>query len=59
MQPLQGLLCFLGRHDRSGRSVLHVRGTFVATCRGCGKPMIRDAEGWRVQTAEEIEAMKP
>ena len=53
MQPLQPLFCLVGRHYRSGRTVRQVRGEFVASCRGCGKPMIRDLDGWRLQRPDE------
>lgn len=46
MHLFQLFYCALGRHVRSRGHAREEGGTFHSECRGCGKPMVRTAQGW-------------
>ena len=56
MHLLQSVACLFGRHARGPRSKVWNDGRYYRSiCPGCGKPMLRDMNGWRPLTKEERE----
>ncbi|MES2339507.1 MAG: hypothetical protein V4537_15555 [Pseudomonadota bacterium] len=43
----------MGRHARSGSSIVRLGGTTRSICRHCGTAMIKQDGGWRVATADD------
>jgi hypothetical protein len=55
MHLIQLFYCAFGKHVRS-RGHAHQDGAvFRSRCRGCGKPMVRTASGWRVDNDPSLE----
>jgi hypothetical protein len=58
MHVMQRILCLFGYHRRSRGAARHYPDVVRSVCRGCGTPMIRDVDGWRVDR-DPIPAMAP
>ena len=50
MNLIQRLYCAFGTHVRSRGQARQEGSVFRSHCRGCGKPMVRTATGWVVET---------
>ncbi len=48
MKLLQPLLCLFGKHHRSRREAWDDGRVLRSTCEGCGRPMIRTFDGWKL-----------
>jgi len=49
------LACRLGRHRRSRSRAWHDAVTWRSYCSGCGQPMIKDYEHWRLLRPDEMQ----
>ena len=49
MQILQLFRCALGRHRRNKRHAKFDGDIFRTRCIGCGRPMVRGLDGWRLE----------
>jgi len=52
---IQLFSCARGKHQRSRGHARQDGETFRSKCRGCGKPMVRTAEGWALDTRSPAE----
>ncbi|WP_066801482.1 hypothetical protein [Sphingomonas soli] len=48
MKLVQSIRCVFGRHARSRSHAWQDGAVFRSRCRGCGKPMHRERNGWIV-----------
>ena len=46
--------CAFGRHVPNRAKVWHDTQDYRAACKGCGKPMLRDHDGWRLVDPEDF-----
>jgi len=49
------LACRMGKHRRSRSRAWHDAVTWRSYCSGCGQPMIKDYEHWRLLGPEDME----
>ncbi|MBQ1500264.1 MAG: hypothetical protein IIZ38_18305 [Sphingomonas sp.] len=48
MRLLQPIYCLVGKHHRSRSRAWNDGTAFRSWCEGCGRPMIREFEGWHL-----------
>jgi hypothetical protein len=48
MNLLQPVYCLFGKHHRSRSRAWDDGSVYRSWCKGCGKPMIRDLDGWHL-----------
>jgi hypothetical protein len=48
MKLLQLIKCWFGHHYRNGHRVRWIDGRRHSVCKGCGRAMVRDPDGWRL-----------
>ncbi len=53
MNLIQMLNCMRGKHLRSRGHAKYDGAVFRSRCRGCGKPMVRTAGGWVVESGND------
>ncbi|WP_157136960.1 hypothetical protein [Sphingomonas sp. PAMC 26617] len=54
MHLRQRLKCLFGYHHRNGYRVRWQNGVRCSVCKGCGQPMIRENQGWRLMQPGEF-----
>ncbi len=48
MHLRQRFKCLFGYHHRNGYRVRWQNGVRCGVCKGCGQPMVRENQGWRL-----------
>ena len=48
MYLIQRIKCLFGKHERSRSAAVDYPDAMRSVCRGCGRRMIRDFNGWRI-----------
>lgn len=48
MKIVQLARCAFGHHERDRASVITGTGWYRGRCKGCGAPMVKGPEGWRL-----------